>query len=337
MARGINLSFLADVSSFLRGTKDVEASLDRVSGSLDDLVTDANATGDRVGDAFDDAADGADAAADRMERTFRDTFDRVNDSADDGMTRVRQTVDDDLDGVARGGKAKEVGGEIGAEMTENIGEAFRSGDIGGSLFETLTSLAPALGPLGIGIGIGAAVIVNVIKGMDDGAEKLQAAVTAMFDAVEVDASSLTIKWNRQKLLDGAIDALTEGDATADLAKVQEWIRAGVGEDTIVRALTGEATSADKAAIDALLETHERIVTVRGTTAKTYDEEGKKIEELLGLQDRYAESMRTVNGLATTQRDLYASQADIQRDINESIRNRPSDLAYSAGGYRRDDS
>lgn len=105
----------------------------------------------------------------QVEAELQDVDDAFKDSsraADRWSRDVRDAADDAADGIRREkGTFGDVGREVGDEFSENIGEAFRSGDYVGALTETFTSLGPSLGKLGLGIGaaigVGAAIVANI--------------------------------------------------------------------------------------------------------------------------------------------------------------------------------
>lgn len=104
----------------------------------------------------------------QVEAELSDVDDAFRDSsraADRWSRDVRDAADDAADGIRRDGRFADVGREVGDEFSENIGEAFRSGDYVGALTETFTSLGPSLGKIGLGIGaaigVGAAIVANI--------------------------------------------------------------------------------------------------------------------------------------------------------------------------------
>ena len=118
-------------------------------------------------------ADATDVAATQM----RDSLSDVGDSVDMSASVA------DVDNAGR--SMKETGTEVGAEFSENLGEAFRSGDYKALIFESLTSLGPALGPLGIGVGVGAALMLNIVKGVETKRQEMLTSIQSLFDSIEV--------------------------------------------------------------------------------------------------------------------------------------------------------
>lgn len=248
---------------------------------------------------LDDLADAADATARRM---------------DDSFDRVSRSVGTSLDDTGRVGesRAKAAGGEIGAELAENMGEAFRSGDVTSLVTESLTSLAPALGAAGIGIGIGTALVANMIKGTKAAAEKLQAATQAVVDNIDVDLSTFAAKFDIQQFLNDSIDALTEGGLTEDIARFKKLAAATVGEDTLAKILAGDE-SIPASAIESLRAQADAAITATGREARQRQlDQQSAAEDVLALlqQQRLAYDRGT---------DAVQTQVDAQKTLAGYIR------------------
>jgi len=153
----IKIDFLANVAAFLRGTKDVEGSLDKVADSLDDVARDGD---DALEDlerslkdtsrASDNTARNIDQDGEKAERSFRDLARAARDTSKD--------VDDvGTKGKSGFGKLGEAGSEVASELGQNVGQAVSSlrdniGDLGQVGQDTLGGLAATIagtGPAGI--------------------------------------------------------------------------------------------------------------------------------------------------------------------------------------------
>jgi histone H3/H4 len=333
MARGVNLSFLADVRPFLKGTDDVQGALEDVGGSLDDLARDAQTSTRIQVDALGDVAEAGDRAANELTDDFRtmarqaDTsFDSVRTSGDQAMTDL---------GTNSKGKAAGAGAEVGQEFAANIGEQIGSGqaNIADILAGTLGGLVtiPGIGAAAAGLGIAALVVKGMVDGTAKAKEALQETIQTVFDSITVDASNLSIEWNRQKMLDDAIDALTEGGRAQDLQRVAEWVKLGIGEDTIAHALVGEITPEDEAKLQSAVSKQRKLAEDRGALDSQALQD---LQAIIDLSERQHEAQKTANDLASVQLGIYKETKAQQEEINREIRNRPSDLAYSAGRYER---
>lgn len=336
VARGVNLSFLADVRPFLKGTDDVQEALDDVGGSLDDLTRDAQAASRTQAQALDGIADAGNAATDQLADDFR-TMAR---QADQSFDQVHASGNKALDDLGTEGKSKAAGAgaEVGQEFAANLGEQIGSGqaNLADILSGTLGGLVsiPGIGAAAAGIGIGALLVKGLVDGASKSREALTEAIQTVFDSITIDASNLSIEWNRQKMLDDAIDNLTEGGRAADLQRIADWVKLGIGEDTISNALVGELDPTQVAALKSFVDEQRRIAADQG---RLETEAGTAALDVLHLFERQQEAQKTANDLAQTQVNLYRDAAQHQRDINQAIANRPQDLAYTAGQFRRDDS
>src|SRR5450756_725660 len=103
MAGGINISFVSDVRSVIKGTTDIEKAMEDVGGSLDDLSRDAKDSGGKiersledVGGSLDDVARDAKTAGGKVEKSLTG----IADEADDSSKKMERTFRDDFDKVA---------------------------------------------------------------------------------------------------------------------------------------------------------------------------------------------------------------------------------------------
>lgn len=152
----IEIKFLSNIVSFLRGTKSMDDALEDVADALDDVARDAQRAGDKTEDSLQDA----ERASDRLERSFRD----VRDAAKD----VEKATDDIGDGGKKGfGKASEASGEFKSEALQNLSEVSSSftgdiqsiGDLAQGTFGGLASSLPGvLGAAGAGAAVGVGLI-----------------------------------------------------------------------------------------------------------------------------------------------------------------------------------
>jgi archaellum component FlaC len=155
VAGGIKIPFLADVRSFLTGTKQVEKALDDTADSLDDLAHEAQRAGDDTGDALADGVDdGTDRAAksvDKLEKSFRDLARDAKASGDKVGDSMRHGTDRATEGV------HEIGRE--SESTAKESAASFSGsadDIADAFQEVAANAFAGFGPAGAVAGVAAA-------------------------------------------------------------------------------------------------------------------------------------------------------------------------------------
>lgn len=181
------LSLVADVRSWLKGTADVEQSLEDIADSLDQLAT--------------DTAHSADDAGDRLERRFRDAFDEVKAEAKQAGRRVG---DDLRDGTRR---AEDGMDELADEANSTAREAAASFDgsaesILDAFQEVAANAFAGFGPAGALAGLAAAAGIGIaFSALETGAEKAEAAkdrVHELADALaDVQGDPAAIDWAEQ--------------------------------------------------------------------------------------------------------------------------------------------
>lgn len=172
---GISLDFASDVSSFLRGTSDVEDALGEVADALDDLedessdaarrvrddlesiAKEADTTADKSGDDLEQIGKDADDAADKAKRSFKDAFDDIRDRS----RKASNDVDDDFDKAGEGAEDfKEEAASSGREAAASFSGEFD--DITDLVQETAANAFAGFGPIGAAAGIAAAIGVGYI-------------------------------------------------------------------------------------------------------------------------------------------------------------------------------
>jgi hypothetical protein len=118
---------------------------------------------------------------DDADRAFRDS----GRAADRWSRDVRDAGDDAATGLRRGkGRFGAVGAEVGEEFSQNFGEAVRSGNPLGAVFETATSLGPALGLAGLAAAAGAGIVSAVVSGIKANEQRIKDAGASLYDAMQ---------------------------------------------------------------------------------------------------------------------------------------------------------
>ena len=317
MAGGFKMNFVADVAQFLRGTKDVEGALGKVSDSLDDLARDAKTASNKAGDAVegigDDAKDAArevDTATDRMERSFKDVLDDVKTSGrttfkevgDDASRELKQAFDGDAaltaDDVFAGSFKAEVFSnalESGAEVVRGFKDGFDSEDIGtivDGLSDTAIQAGAVFGPGGAAAGAAFATGLQLATGSIVGnAEKMAADYESTFSSAFDNIVEAGAEMGRE---------LTISASTAEIAKDVERYNEiakqanaiGVDQGIVLRAIAG-----DEAAL----------AVVKAATNETRRKESALYDEIRAKQDK---------GKAATEEQLQA-YADLNDRLYES--------------------
>lgn len=249
---GINLSFLADVRDFLRGSSQAQEALENVGHALDDVAANSEAAQQQMSADFTQIARDANDASDKV-------GDSIGDIGEKGKPR-----------------AAEAGSEIGSELAQNIGEQIGSGqaNIADVVAGTLGGLVsvPGLGAAAAGIGIAGLLVKGVIDGFSRAKQEMAARIQATFDAMDVDPTG-AINLDKLQVVDNAIekhfDSVTEG-----WKKISET---GLDPTVVQQALTGGLDATDLATLDAALAAHTtNIKDASGTIRQQYDEEGKTL-------------------------------------------------------------
>jgi ABC-type transporter Mla subunit MlaD len=168
---------LGEVSDDLKDVGDAGDALEKsLEQSLDGAAGAAKTSGAHISSALDDALDGAgdDAkrAGERLERGLKQGLDGAADQARKGGRRIGRELDRGMQDA--GENARENAKEVGAEFAENAGEGFRSGDFGGVITESLTSLTNSLtGAGGIAAALGIGTVTALINAWKQRQEELR--------------------------------------------------------------------------------------------------------------------------------------------------------------------
>jgi hypothetical protein len=275
MASGIRIPFVADVRDWLRGTRTVRDDLDDIERGLDDVADSGRDSARDLERGFTDASRDIEDSFRDVERSGRDSardLERGFESSGDDIERVFSDIErdaeqalDDIERKAsstdiaaeigksnRRGKMAEVGAELGDELSENLGEGFRSGDMASVVTESLTSLAPALGVVGIAIGGIAGLAGGIIRGTQQATENITNAASSLFgqivDAAEEQgwaaADAFRTGYLDNKSIDTGLEQLF-GTMEEGWRKVQErTLQTGVAADTVALAYLGNADALD---------------------------------------------------------------------------------------------
>lgn len=155
------IDFFANVTQFLRGTKDAEDALGDVSSSLDDLARDGRQAGDKLGDGIKDGAKTAARSVDDLDRTFKDLADsskkEFKTAGDQVGTNIKRGTQEAEGGV------KDLGEESKATAKETAASFDGSADsIVGAFQEVAANAFAGFGPAGLVAGLAAAAGIGLI-------------------------------------------------------------------------------------------------------------------------------------------------------------------------------
>lgn len=253
----IKIPFIADVDGFLRGTRDLEESLDDVADALDDISTAGSDVDAKVGGDLKDAAKTADASAEKISKSFKTAFREVEAAGRTSSRKVRAEVDD------VGDKGSATLREFSSEAKQNVGETLASFD--GSVSSgvdavqgTVGGLVTALGPAGmigaavIGVGIGLAR--NMFSKSQEAAEAFRERVLSIFEELRESGGTISPEFKMDTLAGIISDAeqLKEAfdvDNVEDFQQMLDQTGLTVGQlQTYFAGLTGDAGELTQAQI-----------------------------------------------------------------------------------------
>jgi hypothetical protein len=297
---GISLDMTANAKPFLKGVKDVEGSLDDLSGTLDDVVRDATKSGDKLGDGLADGVDDgtrdASKSTERLEQSF-------SDLARSSKKVSVETGDNISGGVKKGtdGAADSLG-DMRNEASSVAGETASSFD--GSAdsilgaFQDLTSKAFAgFGPAGeaagliaaVGIGAAVAVFQSGVETTDEWKTSVQDLATEMIDAGSTGTVSFEALADKIKEL--AVETDTSKDNLKDISVLAD--RAAVPLDTLAEAYAGNTDGLDEM-IEKNDELYARGRDSGSSWAKAFGSDADKAEQdMRAASGSIADSLREV--------------------------------------------
>ena len=180
----IKIPFIADVTRFLSGTRDLEESLDDVADSLDDISTAGSDVDTKVGGDLKAVAQTADDSAEKIETSFREAFRAVESQGRTSSRKVKADVDDV--GVKGSATMREFSQEAKANVAETVssfnGSASSAVD---AIQGTFGGLVSALGPAGLvgaaAVGVGIGLARNLFTKSQEAAEDFRERVLTIFD------------------------------------------------------------------------------------------------------------------------------------------------------------
>jgi hypothetical protein len=211
MARGINLSFLADVRDLLRGTTSVQQSLEDVGGALTDVVTDSAKAQEAMSADFAKIAADANASADKV----ASGYDTSATKAGHSTASIKEGFKGTGDELKQEGLAGAAAFDGSMSSAADSAQAFSS-----------VALA-SFGPLGVALGVAAAAGFGAFRAQ---AEKAKEATKAYVQAVidgngKVEDSfrvtQVATKAAAGDLQQAAKDADTLGLSFEDLIRAQD--------------------------------------------------------------------------------------------------------------------
>lgn len=237
MAKGISINFLADVRDFLKGTKNVEDSLDDVADSLDDVVKEGEQSTEKLEDSFKELAKAAKKSGDDVGEGMRQGFKKAESGA--------QELKDEANSTAKEAAASFDG------SAESIVDAFQ--EIAANAFAGFGAAGAVAGlAAAAGIGVASAAILNAeeqAKAAKDRVNELGLAfIESGADVAQVEAFQEAL----QGIITNADDAAVKVD---DLRKMTK--KYGDAVPSVAEFATAYAGNAD--AIEQVTEELEKAI------------------------------------------------------------------------------
>lgn len=311
------ISLVSDVRGWLKGTADVEQSLDKIADGLDDLARDTK--------------DNADQAADSLAREFSDAFDKVKTEA---RSTSRRMGDDLKDGTSKAGEGLD---EFKDESRSTAREAAASfsgefDDVADAIQETMANALAGFGPLGAAAGLlGAAGIGFMIKGLQDSAEAAEQSkdrVLALADAMaDAGGDPRAIRWAEQlrDTMQQIVDSKEwyEFWQNSPVDKLSDWStkarQFGVNMSDVMRAQAGDGAALAKVNDElnrTIAEQNEKLrlsTDLNGDQDQSYRQAAEAAarfrDEVGGGAKEVADAVKWQQEYAAATRDLSDAQAD----------------------------
>lgn len=297
---GISLDFAADVSSFLRGTGDIETALDDVSDSLTGLEDQSSDATRALTDDMEKIAREADDSADKTKRSFKDAFDAVSKDADDAGRKVGKDLEDGFDKAGQG--ADDFKDEAASSARE--GAASFSGefeDVADFIQETLANALSGFGPVGAAAGLAAAaglgILISQLQASAEKAEESKQRIIDLADEIrEVDGDLSRLD------LDGIFL-----DWSTQISDTKQWFE--LWQDAPKTNIEQLATAADELGVS--------MEDLRAALQDVDGPEAQRVTELLnerlgtGMDRITASTKESTNALLTLQGALNEGAIDLE--------------------------
>lgn len=278
------------------------------------------------------AATSVDKLADAVDSSSADVTSSLQAMGTAAETEFNQTLPAAVDTGAvaittRAGKFKAVGSELGTSVAEGVGSGMSAGEAVANVGTSLTGLLAPLATTGagviaaIGIGAGAALVTNIIKGVEERRKAAVEAFNELFSEIEVSAKD-SAKEIKSAILDAfdfqeALTALGGDDGLqGGLEKVNKLVQeTGADFNEVVDILRGDINPANRDTLRLLQQQtkeSEDAGQVHGTVAKQYTEEARLAQEILDKSRSQRDTNRELL-------DGKRKEVDYQRHINEEER------------------
>jgi len=285
------LSLVSDVKGWLRGTADVEQSLDDLADGLDDLARDTKQNADK--------------AATALEHEFSDAFDKVKTESKQASKKMGDGFKDGTREAGEGlNEFKDEANSTAREAAASFSGSFD--DVVDGIQEVLANALAGFGPVGAAAGLAAAAGIGlVVSGLQDSADKAAEAKDRVLDLADAIADSggdpSAIRWAEQ-LRDNMKQIVDTKEwyefwQNSPVDKLQDWSRKakefGVSMSDVMKSQAGDA--------DALARVNDTL----NRTIADQNEAYRQSTDINGYQD---DAYRRAAEAATQFRDAIAGGA-----------------------------
>lgn len=300
------LSIVSDVRSWLKGTQDIEQSLDKLAGSLDELAADTKTN--------------ADQAATALTREFTDSFEKVKTEA---KTAGKKVGDEMHDGTRRATSGvDDFKGEAKSSIRETAASFSDVTDALDLVQEVAANAFEGFGPAGMAAGAAAAIGIGLVKASLDAAKEKADDTVEMIHGI---ATALRDSGGAAGFLaDSMSDIVDEKEwyefwQNLPVDRLTSWSQAvkdlGLSYDDIFQAASGD--------VDALARIHEqagqRMTEANMDSTTTFLQNLNQQNDAMNAAKRWNEEY--ANSTVAAQRQVEEAQqhaADVSKAWGEAL-------------------
>lgn len=292
----LELTMLANVKDVQRGAKDVEASLEQVADSLDDVAKDGDKATERLEASFKELADSA-------KRESKKAGDSIKDNVRRGTKDAGRGLDDFKD------ESKQTAREVAANFDGS------AQSIAGGFQELAANAFIGFGPAAVAGGLAAAAGLGIIStALGEQVAAADEVKTALTDAYQQAAEEGRNFLTEAQIIAAATETLFD-EGKRNNAR-DEAAKLGVDMLTYIRAQAG-----DQGALNQVIAAGNQALTDRGATEAILDktrsaaqqQEVQSIKNILTENEKLAETHEKNQEAAKLSAELRAESAQHERD------------------------
>ena len=278
------------------------------------------------------AAASVDKLADAVDSSSADVTSSLQAMGTAAETEFNQTLPAAADTSAvslttKAGKFKAVGTELGETVAQGVGSGMTGAEQLANIGTSLTSLLAPFAATGagaiaaIGLGAGAALITNLIKGVQQNRQDFVDEVNEAFDSVEVHAKD-SMREIREAVIESLdfktlLEKVGGGSSTLGLEKIRaaaENLQVPFNE--LVDILRGDITPANRDTLAALREQSKEIdyqTKAGGVVRTVMTDEAKAAKELLDYSQERTSAVREAATSAKAERDYMRDSKEVAKE------------------------